>query len=200
MDFRKKLLVLSASAMAFAGVASAAASTPCPGPANLTGLPNLLRLEGTNDLVTDLDIGCGTGATLTQGTVVVALTGTVTSHQVSKALNEATLRILFGTSSSSTYAGTVSGSQVNFGVVTFPTATSFQMDVANIRVNSSLLSANQYVTETLNVYNKGVLAFFEHDECERRHCDSGRICAAGFCGASYHRERFPGSIDGLSAL
>src|SRR5580700_4720282 len=96
MDFRKKLLVISASAIAFAGMASAA-TTPCPTATNTTGLPNILRLEGTNDLTTAINIGCAAGATLTSGTVVAQLTGTVTSKAIPFATtSEATLLITTG--------------------------------------------------------------------------------------------------------
>ena len=181
MDFRKKLLVMSASAAAFAGAASAATTAvPCKLPKNVTGLPNILRLEGTNDLVTDLDITCANSGTTTtsnsvlaSGTVVAQLTGAVTSKAEGKA-SEATLRLLgvvaTTTSSSSSvvfthfssiasYPGTVNGSTISFGKVTFPTDSKFQMVVSNVRVNSSALSQGVYVTETLAVYNKGVVAF-----------------------------------------
>jgi hypothetical protein len=157
MDFRKKLLVISASAMVFAGMASAV--TPCPTATNTTGLPNILRLEGTNDLTTALFITCG-AATLTSGTVVAQLTGTVTSKAIPFATtSEATLLITTPPGDVTTaYAGTVSGTQVSFGTVAFPAA-AFTMSVVDVRINSSLLTAGQYVTEVLNVYNQGVVAF-----------------------------------------
>src|SRR5580658_8342988 len=120
MDFRKKLLALSVSAMAFAGVA--AAQSPCITPTNNTGLPNILRVEGTNDLATDVVIACAGPNTLASGSVVVQLNASVTSKQVSPTLNEATLLInVAGVYTQ--YPGVVSGNQVVFGGstgVTFP--------------------------------------------------------------------------------
>src|SRR5580698_6491810 len=99
MDFRKKLLVLTVSAMSFAGMAygdacGAAQINPTPAP------PNLLRYAGTAELVTDLIIQC-TGDTLaaTTGQVIVNLSLPVTSKQVSAgppAVSEATLQINVG--------------------------------------------------------------------------------------------------------
>jgi hypothetical protein len=160
MDFRKKLLVLSASAMAFAGMASAA-SIPCPTAANNTGLPNILRVEGTNDLVTDFNVSCAAGATLTSGTVVVNLTGTVTSQVFGHSTtSEATLNFYAtaGGALISSYPGTILGTQVTFGSVVFPTV-AYTIKVQNVRVNSSVLTTGVYVTETLLVYNDGVVAF-----------------------------------------
>jgi hypothetical protein len=158
MDFRKKLLVISASAIVFAGMASAA-TTPCPTATNSTGLPNILRLEGTNDLTTAVTIGCG-AATLASGTVVAQLTATVTSKAIPlSATSEATLLITTVPGGVVTpYAGTISGTQVSFGTVAFPAGT-FTITVANVRVNSSLLTSGQYVTSVVNVYNQGVVAF-----------------------------------------
>lgn len=166
MDFRKKLLVLSASAMAFAGVASAQGNLyPCgatdTGSANKTGLPNILRLEGTNDLATDLVVSCATGSTLAKGNVVVTLNANVTSTQIG-GTNEATLLIMTtDTSTPTAYPGVVSGNQVTFGGsagVTFPD-TPYTIRVSNIRVNSSALASGTYVTEILNIYNQGVVAY-----------------------------------------
>jgi len=158
MDFRKKLLALSVSAMAFAVVA--AAQSPCITPTNNTGLPNILRVEGTNDLATDVVIACAGPNTLASGSVVVQLNASVTSKQVSPTLNEATLLInVAGVYTQ--YPGVVSGNQVVFGGstgVTFP-AGAYTLEVANIRVNSSALAIGTYVTETVNVYNQGVVAF-----------------------------------------
>lgn len=158
MDFRKKLLVLSASAMAFAGLASAQTQLyPCgagdTGSANTTGLPNILRLEGTNDLVADLTVSCAKSSTLTKGTVTIVLNATVTSKTVSSA-SEATLQVTGETP----IPGVVSGNQITFAQVTFP-ATAFTMTVSNVRVNSSLLASGTYVTGILNVYNQGVVAY-----------------------------------------
>lgn len=164
MDFRKKLLALAVSAMGFAGIASAQLF-PCgandAGSANITGLPNILRVEATNDEATDLSVSCATGSTLTSGSVVVQLNATVTSTQVSPLLNEATLNIIQGAVVVASYPGVVSGNQVVFGGTTgvqFP-ATAYTMTVQNIRVNSSALAIGTYVTETLNVYNQGVVAY-----------------------------------------
>jgi len=154
MYLRKKLFVLSASAMAFAGLA--AAQSPCggAGTANNTTLPNLLRVEATNDQVTNLNISCPNTGNLAQGQVVLQLSAPVTSTQVAVGTNEATL-IVNGTA----YQGTVSGNTVVFNSVTFPVGAAFTMSTANIRVNSNTVPVNTYVTETLNVYNQGVVAF-----------------------------------------
>jgi hypothetical protein len=117
-------------------------------------------LEGTNDLATDLVVGCA-AATLTSGTVVVQLTGTVTSQPIPKSTtSEATLNIFTAspTVPVTSIQGTISGSQVSFGSVTFP-AVAYTIKIQNVRINSSLLTVGQYVTETLNVYNDGVVSF-----------------------------------------
>lgn len=167
MDFRKKLLALAVTTLGVAGGASAAVQYPCgagdTGSSNVTGLPNILRTEGTNDLVTDLAVNCLSGSTLTTGDVVVTLNANVTSTQVSRTLNEATLNI-YGTDGTliNSYPGVVSANQVTFGGtagVTFPTDTAFTIMVQNIRVNSSALTSGTYVTEILNIYNEGVVAY-----------------------------------------
>jgi hypothetical protein len=86
------------------------------------------------------------------------LTGTVTSKALPlSTTSEASLLITTG-GVTTAYAGTISGTQVSFGTVAFPAAV-FTMTVADVRVNSSLLTSGQYVTEVLNVYNQGVVAF-----------------------------------------
>jgi hypothetical protein len=161
MDFRKKLLVLTVSAMSFAGIAygdACGTQTPVPAP------PNLLRLESTADLVTDEVIGCtGDTLTATTGQVIANLSLPVTSKQVSTTLNEATLIITVTAGGAVfTYPGTISGSTVTFGTtalpVTFPT-TAYTIRVADIRVNSSSGAVATYVTESLLATNQGVVIF-----------------------------------------
>jgi len=161
MDFRKKLLVLTVSAMSFAGVAygdACGTQTPVPSP------PNLLRLESTADLVTDEVIGCtGDTLTATTGQVIANLSLPVTSKQVSATLNEATLIITVTAGGAvSTYPGTISGSTVTFGTtllpVNFPT-TAYTIRVADVRVNSSSGAVATYVTESLLATNQGVVIF-----------------------------------------
>jgi len=161
MDFRKKLLVLTVSAMSFAGIAygdACGTQTPVPAP------PNLLRLESTADLVTDEIIGCtGDTLTATTGQVIANLSLPVTSKQVSTTLNEATLIITVTAGGAvTTYPGTISGSTVTFGTtalpVTFPT-TAYTIRVADIRVNSSTGAVATYVTESLLATNQGVVIF-----------------------------------------
>jgi hypothetical protein len=159
MDFRKKLLVLTVSAMSFAGIAygdacGTATLTPAP--------PNLLRLEGTAELVTDEVINC-TGNTLvaTTGQFIANLSLPVTSKQASTTVNEATLIITNG-ETVTPYSGTISGDTVTFGTtgspVTFP-ATAYTIQLSNIRVNSSSGAVATYVTESLLATNEGVVIF-----------------------------------------
>jgi len=174
MDFRKKLLILAASSMAFAGMAygdacGAAQINP------ITAPPNLLRLEGTAELVTDVIVPC-TGNTLAAltGQLIVNLGLPVTSKQVSAgppAVSEATLQINVGgavvagviTGGTNTYySGTVSGTEATFGTsampVSFPT-TAYTLRVANIRVNASSGAVATYVAESLLATNQGVVIY-----------------------------------------
>jgi hypothetical protein len=160
MDFRKKLLVLTVSAMSFAGIAygdACGTATPVVSP------PNLLRLEGTAELVTDETIGCtGDTLTATTGQFIANLSLPVTSKQVSATLNEATLIITTAGPTYTTYPGTVTGNTVTFGTaalpVTFPTA-AYTLRVANVRVNSSTGAIGTYVVESLLATNEGVVIF-----------------------------------------
>jgi hypothetical protein len=165
MDFRKKLLILAASSMAFAGMAygdacGAAQINPTPAP------PNLLRLEGTAELVTDLTISC-TGDTLTAmtGQVIANLSLNVTSKQTSAGpppVNEAALIITPNGGMPSVYFGTILGNSVTFGnamsPVNFPT-TPYTLRVANIRVNASSGAVATYTTESLLATNEGVVIY-----------------------------------------
>jgi len=166
MDFRKKLLILAASSMAFAGLAygdacGAAQINPTPAP------PNLLRLEGTAELVTDINVAC-TGNTLvaTTGQLIANLGLNVTSKQTAAgppAVNEATLLITpAATGVAAVYTGTISGSSVSFGTaaapVTFPPG-AYAMRVANIRVNASTGAVATYVGESLLATNQGVVIY-----------------------------------------
>jgi hypothetical protein len=163
MDFRKKLLVLTVSAMSFAGIAYGDA---CGTATLVSAPPNLLRLEGTAELVTDETIGCtGDTLTATTGQFIANLSLPVTSKQVSATLNEATLIITTTAGGAvATYPGTVSGDTVTFGTsalpVTFPT-TAYTIRVANVRVNASTGAVGTYVTESLLATNQGVVIFAE---------------------------------------
>src|SRR5580658_5971810 len=162
MDFRKKLLILTVSAMGFAGVSYGQVTQACGTATNMTGPPNLLRLEGTTELVTDEVIGC------TGNTVPAALTGqlivNVGLNVTSKAVgfsNEASLQINTG-GATTLYQGSVSGSTVTFGTaaapVTFPVA-AYTIVISNIRVNASTGALNTYVTESLLATNQGVVIY-----------------------------------------
>jgi len=164
MDFRTKLLVLTVSAMGFAGVAygdacGAAVIAPTPAP------PNLLRLEGTAELVTDLSISC-TGNTLvaTTGQLIANLSLNVTSKQAAAgppAVNEASLLITTG-GATTAYQGSITGSSVSFGTaaapVTFPAA-AYTIKLSNIRVNASTGAVATYVTESVLATNQGVVIY-----------------------------------------
>jgi len=168
MDFRQKLLILAASSMAFAGLAygdacGAAQINPTPAP------PNLLRLEGTAELVTDITVAC-TGNTLaaTTGQLIANLGLNVTSKQTAAAAGgapatyEVALLITVGAAAPTVYFGAISGSTVTFGTtatpVTFPAA-AYTMRVANMRVNASTGAVATYVGESLLATNQGVVIY-----------------------------------------
>jgi len=177
MVFRRKLLVLTVSAMSFAGLAYGdACSAPGTTPTQPSLTPNLLRLEGTAELLADNIISCsGDSLAATTGQVIAQLSLPVTSKQTSSApvASEATLVINVGGTlnnangiitggTSVAYPGTVSGSQVTFGTtsspVTFPT-TPYFIRFANIRVNASSGAIATYVAESVLATNQGVVIY-----------------------------------------
>lgn len=159
MDFRKKLLALSVLAAASAGV-SFGQSCGSPSVAPNAVLPNLLRIEGTNELVSDITVTCP-ASTVATAQISISLNASVTSKQVSAALNEATLLITTG-ATTTPYAGVVSGGNVTFGGsagVTLPTGAGYTMRIANIRVNASAQGVGTYVTENILATNNGVVEY-----------------------------------------
>jgi len=177
MVFRRKLLVLTVSAMSFAGLAYGdACSAPGTTPTQPSLTPNLLRIEGTAELLADDIIACsGDSLAATTGQVIAQLSLPVTSKQTSSnpVTSEATLVINVGGTVNNanglitggtafSYPGTVSGSQVTFGTtanpVVFPT-TPYFIRFANIRVNASSGAIATYVAESVLATNQGVVIY-----------------------------------------
>jgi len=154
-----------------------ACSAPGTTPTQPSLTPNLLRIEGTAELLADDIIACsGDSLAATTGQVIAQLGLPVTSKQTSSSpvTSEATLVInvggtvnpanglITGSTAVLAYPGTVSGSQATFGTTTapvvFPT-TPYFIRVANIRVNASSGAIATYVTESILATNQGVVIF-----------------------------------------
>jgi hypothetical protein len=182
VDFRKKLLGLGLLVSAFTGMSYGQLLCPISAQPNAyqiqPGLAaNLLRVEGTTEEVADVNVFCGPGSTLANGTLTVSLNAPISSKGAGGGGATDALLIItpnnntFGgpalpptpTAAGTYYFGTIAaGSQtVVFSNVAFP-AGAFTITVQNIRVNASTLSivpgANQ-VNEAILVTNAGVGIF-----------------------------------------
>jgi hypothetical protein len=142
-NFRTKLLGLAAVATAFTGASFA--QNIGPGAAVGNGAANLsLRSEGQTELVGDYVASFTTTGAATVGTVYATLTLPVTSKALTTPAtapagnvsnSDAVLQVTNG-GGTTTYYGTVSGSQISFNAVTLPLG-AFTLTTQNVRVNAS---------------------------------------------------------------
>jgi len=167
-DFCKRLLVIAAGAMVFAGASYAQDITSCsnntppaqpvlPGPLNL-------RAEGTTELVGDIAFNCSNGgAPSATGSVSAFLSAPVTSKALTGGLTgtEATLFICSSAANCATnpptaatvVSGTVNGQQIAFTGVAFP-AGQFWGRISNVRVNANAVT----LSATLTTVTEQILA------------------------------------------
>jgi hypothetical protein len=128
------------------------------------------RLEDTTALVGDVSFtGCNTTAAVNGATAIVSLNAAVTSKVLSTTTGatEAVLIINDTTTpaNNTVIEGVASGQQITFGAnstlgnIMLNAGDNFTMRVANVRVNSSLLTPNFNVTENFQIATQGIAAY-----------------------------------------
>jgi len=167
-NFRIKVLGFAAVATAFAGLSYGQTITGCnaagsTGSVGAAAINPSIRAEGETELLADFGAGtvvtagtaCTSSAVTTSAIVVVTVSLPVTSRALPfpATTTEATLNIITAGPTNNYYQGAVSGTQVTFTGVSLPAST-FQLQISNIRVNASGASSPQ-VTETVLVSTTG---------------------------------------------
>lgn len=153
VDFRKKFFGLAATAMVFAGAASAQVSS-CTAAAPSGAA--LLRAEGTTELVAEVTLSCtaGPGGAASFQAFVGPSNLTVSNKVITASSNTIdALAIVNGVVAGATLGVSAPGSNsITFNVTGLP-ATAFTITFANIRVNASAISVGTgvppSVTETV---------------------------------------------------
>lgn len=182
VDVRKKLLGIGLLVSAFTGLSYGQTQLLCPSATApdyqvQPGLPaNLLRFEGTTEQVSAVTVYCAAGGTVASGSVQATISAPGFSPTITSPTGDP-LMVLQATTGvfnnminppgpppataapPMLYVGTISGSQVTFPNVTFPTTGAYSITIYNVRINASTLAPlvpGLQVTESVLLTQAGV--------------------------------------------
>jgi hypothetical protein len=141
-----KIFGLAGALVVFAGMASAQSTCTAAAPAT-----NIIRQEGTTELIATLSINCTASANAGTASLQVYLSPSlpITSkvQNTSTGATEATI-LVNGVASAN--GGTVTGSTLNFTNIVVPANTAYTIQVTNVRVNATSVAVSSGIPPAIS--------------------------------------------------